>query len=408
MSVEIHSENKVVRSIAEGSAPRPAQVAASKGLLPLPQLELLEMLVILANGDDSELAANAKRSISEQDASKLVELVGGQEIAPTVLDYFARQETLSQDLYERVIANPRTPHESIVQFARHTNNGELLEVLTMNQQLLIKTPDILDAVIANPNRTSEADRRASELKKEFFEKERGAAQIANELRAQGNSAGAEFVESEEFGESLAGDTGLNAEDAVLLAEHIEVPDVEIDDSWLSLEYIEEIYEETEEQREANVKKILGEFMAEGDGEVSNERVSMIAKIMKLDMKARMKMAMKGDREARTILIRDPNRIISQAVINNPKITEQEVEKIATMKTVPDDVLRQIAMSRQWQRNYTIMHKLAQNPRTPIGNTITILNRMQLRDLIAMEKNRNIPDAVRKHAKRLVTARQKRS
>lgn len=406
--VEVNSENSVVLAIADGSAPRPAQVAASKGMLPLPQLDLLEALVILANGADGELVANAKKTLFEQDAKQLKDLVSKEEIAPMVLDYFARQDSLSQEIYEAVIANPLTPNSSIVEFARNTSNGDLLEVLSLNQQLLIKTPEILHAIIANPNRTGEADRRASEIKREFFEKERGAKQIARELRAQGKDAAAEFVEGAEFAEDLAEDdgTGISVEDAILFAKHIEVPDAEIDDSWLSLEYIEEIYEETAEQREANVKKILGELAAEGD-DITSERVSMISKIMTMNMKDRMRMAMKGDREARNILIRDPNRIIAQAVIQNPKITEQEVEKISTMKTVPDDVLRQIAINRKYVRNYNIMHKLAQNPRTPLGNTITILTRMQLRDLMALSKNRNVPEAVRKHATRLYSARQSR-
>ena len=404
MELQITSENKVVQAIGNGKAPKPAMIAASKGMLPLPQMDLLEALVLLIKGQDSELSANARTTLSEQDVNQLRELTRSEDIAPSVLDYFARQDTLSQELYEVVIANPLTPKDAIREFASQTSNGELLEVLTFNQQLLIQSPEILEAVLDNPSRSPEADRRASEIKREFFEKERGAEQIANELRAQGNEEGAEFLEQveSELGEDIS------VEDAMLIAEHIEVPEAEIDDSWLSLEYIEEIYEETDEQREANVKKILGELMSEEEGEVSNERISMISRIMQLKMKDRIMMAMKGDREARTILIRDPNKIVSQAVINNPKITEQEIEKIATMKTVPDDVLRQIAINRQWARNYSIMYKLAHNPRTPIGNTITILNRMQLRDLIVMQKDRNVPEAVRKHAQRLVNARTKRS
>ena len=124
----------------------------------------------------------------------------------------------------------------------------------------------------------------------------------------------------------------------------------------------------------------------------------------MTMKDRVKLAMKGDREARNILIRDPNRVVAQAVIQNPKLTEQEVEKIAAMRTVPDDVLRQIAINRAWARNYQIMHTLAKNPRTPIGNVVSILTRMQLRDLIALSKNRNVSEAVRKQSFRLVNAR----
>ena len=189
----------------------------------------------------------------------------------------------------------------------------------------------------------------------------------------------------------------------MLAEHIEVPDSETDDSWLSLEYIEEFYEETEEQRASIVNKILGELSSEDD-EISGERISMINRIMLMGMKDRVKLAMKGDREARNILIRDPNRIVAQAVVQNARITDQEVEKIAAMRAVPEDVLRQIAINRAWARNYSIAHNLARNPRTPIANVMSILSRLQLRDLNALSKNRNVSDNVRRQAFRLVSAR----
>jgi len=138
--------------------------------------------------------------------------------------------------------------------------------------------------------------------------------------------------------------------------------------------------------------------------VSSERISMINRIIKMGIKDRVKLGMKGDREARNILIRDPNRLVACAVANNPRITEQEVELIAAMRTIPDEVLRQIATNRQWARNYNVMHNLARNPRTPIGNVVTILTRLQLRDLVAMSKNRNVSDAVRRQALRLYTSR----
>jgi hypothetical protein len=282
----------------------------------------------------------------------------------------------------------------------------LLELISFNQQLLIRSPQIIDAIVANPYRTAEAERRVTEVKREFFEKERGAQQIAGELRAQGKIAAAEFIESSEFGENLSSDSSassLSFEDAILLAEHIEVPDAEVDDSWLSLDFIEEFYEETEEQRESIVNKILGDLSREDD-DISGERVSMINRIMRMGMKDRVKLATKGDREARNILIRDPNRIVSQAVLSNARITEQEVENIAAMRSAPEDVLRQIANNRNWSRNYSIMHNLARNPRTPMGNVITILTRLQMKDLNALSKNRNVSDAVRRQAFRLVSAR----
>ena len=407
MDFEINSINPVVKAVVGGTAPRPAQLAAARGILPLPQSDLLELLVVLSkNKDDAELAETAQSTLAAQDLGELENTIRSNEIAPQVLAYFAGRENLPPEIHETILSNPKTPNTAIIQFARQTKKGELLELISFNQQLLIRTPQIIDAIIANPYRTAEAERRASEVKREFFEKSRGAQQIANELRAQGKAAAAEFIEQAEFGTTLQPTSTasiLSFDDAILLAEFIEVPDSETDDSWLSLEYIEEFYEETEAEREMIINKILGELRDEED-EVSNDRVSMINSIMRMGMKDRVKLAMKGNREARNILIRDPNRVVSQAVVNNPRITDQEVEKIAALRSVPEDVLRQIAINRKWARNYNTAHNLARNPRTPIANVISILVRLQMKDLNNLAKNRNVPDAVRRHSLRLINTR----
>ncbi|MGI8555197.1 MAG: hypothetical protein ACR2LT_02420 [Pyrinomonadaceae bacterium] len=406
---DITSTNPVVKAVIEGTAPYPARMAAARGILPISQTDLLEVLVNLAKSDDAALSKTAETTLAGQDVPALRAVIESNNIAPDILTYFAERENAAPEIHEAVISNPQTPDAAIINFARKTKNGDLLELVALNQQRLIRVPALIEAITTNPFRTAEADRRAAETRREFFEKSRGAQQIADELRAQGKTAAAEFIEQAEFAGNLTPETSganLNFEDARLIAEHIEIPDSEIDDSWLSLEYIEEFYEETAEEREAIVNKILGEIRAE-DESVTAERISMISRILRMTMKDRVKLAQKGDREARNILIRDPNRIVAQAVIQNPRITEQEVEKIATMRTVSEDVLRQIAINRAWARNYSIMYKLVQNPRTPLGNSVTIMTRLQLRDLEALVKNKNVPEAIRKQALRLSSARKGR-
>ena len=394
MSFAIESENPVVKAVIDGTAPRPARLAAARGVLPLPQRDLLEVLVAFATSDDAELSGPARETIRTQDTEMLTGIVRSDDASVSVLNYLASVNELPRKVLESIVLNPRTPVPTVVKFANETTSPELLDAISLNQQLLIQNPALIDAILRNPKRSSEAERRAAETKREFFEKERGQQQIANELRAQGKEAAAEFIENAQFE-----GTGLTAEDALFLAEHIVIPDSETDDSWLGLEYIEELYEETPEQRKAIVNKILGEMSSE-EIDLPSERISIINRIMKMGMKDRTKLAMKGDREARNILIRDPNRIVAQAVVQNPRITEQEIEKIATMRSVTEDILRQIAVSRQWSRSYSIVHNLARNPRTPIANVLNILSRLQLKDLNALSKNRNVSDAVRRQALRL--------
>jgi hypothetical protein len=398
MSFVIESDNPVVKAVIEGTAPRPARLAAARGILPLPDNDLLQVLVAFAMSDDGELAGHAKQTIRTHDTETLNGLVRSEAVPVPVLTYLATVNELPRKVHESIILNARTPINTIVQFANDTASPEILETISLNQQLLVQNPALIDAILKNPNRSSETDRRTTETKREFFQKERGQQQIADELRAQGKEAAAEFIENADFE-----GTGLSDDDALFLAEHIVIPDSETDDSWLGLEFLEEIYEETQEQRQAIVEKILGEMSSE-EIDLPSERISIINRIMKMGMKDRTRLAMKGDREARNILIRDPNRIVAQAVIQNPRITEQEIEKVASMRTVTEDILRQIAINRQWSRCYQVVHNLAKNPRTPIANVLNILSRLQLKDLNALSKNRNVSDAVRRQAMRLSQAR----
>ena len=398
MSVSFESTNPVVKALLEGTAPRPAQVAASRGILPLPQNDMFEVLIALSRSEDLELADNAAHSLTLLDERLLESAVRSGDVAAAVLNYVAGRDGLNYAVYEGLLVNPKTPPTAVEMLARSTTKSDVLELISLNQQLLIQAPSIIEAILKNPNRSFEAERRASETKREFFEKERGVQQIASELRAQGKEAAAEFIENAEFSSD-----DLSIEDTLAIANMIESSDDDLDDSWLALEYLEEIYEESNADRQMIVDKIIGEMKAEGT-DVPSERISIINRIMKMGMKDRAKLAMKGDREARNILIRDPNRVIAQAVVNNPRITEQEIEKIASMRAVSEDILRQIANSRQWSRLYPVVHNLARNPRTPIANVLSILSRLQLKDLAGLSKNRNVSDAVRRQALRLSQAR----
>ncbi|HEU4931023.1 MAG TPA: hypothetical protein VFT48_03040 [Pyrinomonadaceae bacterium] len=400
MIPEITSTNPVVQAIISGSAPQPARLAAARGMLPLPQNDLLEVLVALTNSDDAPIAAAATETLKGESPEDLLIAASGQDTAPAVLAYLAMQPDAKPEVYEATILNTRTPDGALAKLAATTSHNSLLELLTINQQRLVRCPEIIEAILANPACGGEAERRARETRKEFFEKERGARQIADELRARGDTAAAEFFETADL-TTAAGD--LTLDDAWLIAQHIEVSDADLDDAWLPAERYEELISETPAEAAANVQRILENERLE-KGEVKAERVSLIRRIMFMNTKDRMKLAMKGDREARSILIRDSNKVVSSGVVNNPRITEQEIENIASMRTVSDEVLRLIAMNRTWARAYPIIHNLARNPRTPIPTVMNILIRIRTKDLLNLSQNRNVSEAVRRQATRLGQAR----
>src|SRR5437660_4231427 len=383
MADNISSTNPVVQSIVSGNATAAARLVAARGLLPLPQADLLEALVHLSADNDPEIARAAQGTLDLQQPNDLLSVARADNVAPAVLGYLASLTNAATEIHEAVVANNNTPDEAIALLARLTSDESLLEFITLNQQRLIRTPAIIDAILLNPARTAEAERRAKETQREFFEKERGARQIAQELRARGNSAAAEFFETAE----LATITGeLSVDDAWIIAQHIEVSDADIDDSWLAREFIEEMMVETPEQIAANAQAVLNAESLEGD--VSPERISLIRRIMFMSVKDRVKLALKGDREARGILVRDANKIVATGVIHNPRLSDQEVEQIAAMRTVCDEVLRLIRMGRAWARSYPIIHNLARNPRTPLPTALHISQRLRTKDSTAIPRDRN--------------------
>ena len=391
------STNPVVKAIISGNAPPAARSAAARGLLPLPQADLLEALVHLRLDSDADVARAAQATLDAQQPADLLNVARANETAPAVLGYLASLSSAAHETHEAVANNDSTPDQAIALLARLTSDPELLELMTLNQQRLIRAPEIIDAILLNPARTGEAERRAKETRREFFEKERGARQIAQELRARGNSAAAEFFESAELA-PVSGE--LTVDDAWLIAQHIEVSDADIDDAWLAREFIEELLVETPEQTAANAQAVIN---AERDA--SPERISLIRRIMFMTVKDRVKLAIKGDREARGILIRDANKIVATAVIHNPRLTDHEVENIASMRTVAEEVLRLVGTNRQWARSYPIIHNLARNPRTPMATAVHILPRIRTKDLKSISLNRNVSEAVRRQAYRLSEMRE---
>jgi hypothetical protein len=399
MSATTTSTNPVVKSIISGNAPAPARLAAARGLLPLPQADLLEALVYLSTDNDPDVARAAQATLVAQQPDDLVNVAKTDDVAPAVLGYFASLSNVGRDLHEAIAGNDNTPDGAIALLARITGDASLLEFITLNEQRLIRAPEIIDAILLNPARTPEAERRAKETRREFFEKERGARQIAQELRAHGNSAAAEFFEAAE----LTGVAGqLSLDDAWVIAQHIEVSDADIDDSWLAREFIEEMMIETPEQTAANAQAVINAERLEGNA--SPERISLIRRIMFMTVKDRVKLGIKGDREARGILVRDANKIVATAVMHNPRLTDHEVENIASMRTVAEEVLRLVGTNRAWARSYPIIHNLARNPRTPMATAVHILPRIRTKDLQSIAMSRSVSDAVRRQAYRLCEMR----
>ena len=126
----------------------------------------------------------------------------------------------------------------------------------------------------------------------------------------------------------------------------------------------------------------------------------LQRIAAMTVAQRVALAMKGSREERAVLIRDPNKLVGVAVLSSPKMTETEVESVAKMATLSEELLRVIAGNRAWTKRYGIIAALVRNPKTPVAISMNLLARLSERDLRSLSSDRNVPEVLR------ITARQK--
>jgi hypothetical protein len=134
--------------------------------------------------------------------------------------------------------------------------------------------------------------------------------------------------------------------------------------------------------------------------------SLFQTVQKLKVGEKILLALRGSKEIRTLLLRDSSKEVIMTVLDNPKITESEIELLSKQKTTPDDILRKIAKKREWVKNYSILYGLVANPKTPISIAMSLLPRLRDKDLNLIEKNRNISEAVRAAVKRTMALKQK--
>jgi Lhr-like helicase len=121
---------------------------------------------------------------------------------------------------------------------------------------------------------------------------------------------------------------------------------------------------------------------------------------------KIKLARVGGKEARSLLIKERNRIVASSVLASPKITETEIITFAQSRSIGDELLRIIASNREWTKTYQVKLALCSNPKTPIPQAVKFLNYLQERDLRILTKSKDVPSNISNHARRILTKKGK--
>jgi hypothetical protein len=347
---EARATNPLVLQFRRGGVARDLRLMAAQGLLPLKPEDLLELWTGLVGDADSTVRAAAEKSLTDFAAVELLPILKSRDTPVAVLAW-AVCKRAEPELREATLQNTSLPDDVIEQLAP-TLPQALAELVVINQTRLLRSTSLLVAIESNAGLSNDQKRRLRELRETFRVGEQPAA-------APAPAAVAEPAEP--------------------------APDVE---------------EITEDEISITEDEYLVRTLSEEDRQ-KTEKVSAVQKIYRSNTAEKLITALKGSREERSILIRDPNRLVATAVLGSPRITEAEIESISAMKSVSDEILRTIGNHREWTKRYSVLNNLVRNPRTPVGIALSMVPRLNPRDIKGIAVDRNVPEPVRKQAQKFV-------
>jgi hypothetical protein len=349
-------------------APGPGRMMAARGLLPLPKpAELATVLYQLVVGDPA-VGPAAQATANGMPAKVLAAALADPDIEAVVLDWLAPRAKKDPALFEALALNARTADETIVALAADGGVREV-DLIAGNEQRLLRCPDIIAAMYANPQARMSTVDRAVELA------------VRNNVKVNGISAWEELVRVMAGGapEAAAADA-----DAVFAQALVGVNDV------ADAVVVAKSTEEGVEIREGE----------DNQPAVDEKRVP----IGKMSVPAKMRLAALGNAFARSILVRDPVRLVAIAAVKAPGVTELEVAKYAGNHALDNDVIRYISGRRDWTRLYGIKKSLCMNPKTPIAESSKMLIHLRDNDIRAIVKSKGVPSAVVAQARKIIAQR----
>lgn len=382
--------------IRTSQVPSNLMQSAARGALSVPPDENIEILVYLAV-HHKLFGPQARLTLAGWDEKASVAVAADPKTSAEVLGYFVAPENLRTALLPALAENPSVGEEALDGLAV-SGSRQVVEALLTSARVTT-SPRLLQALQANVNL------RPNEL-----------AEIGTKLGALEASPAAATgaTETDVPDELVEGAVTKYLQDnaAELAAEK----DKEFQPIGMGLDDLRgEAAAESEAQTaaasaSAEAAKSAAEKSAAAEAAVKakkhvvpgheERRDSPLQKIAKLNITGRIALAMRGNKEERSILIRDSTKLVSLAVLDSPKVSDAEVERFALQKNVLEAVLRGIPMRRKFAKNYAIMRNLVFNPRTPMDLSLGLMKNLLVHDLKNLSGNKEVSDTVRKLALRM--------
>jgi hypothetical protein len=351
-------------------APVPLRMMGAKALVPMGPKDMATALFMLTFDGDDAVRQTAVKSAATLPDRILAVALRDEAADPQVLDYYAAALAEKPEYLEMLVLNPSTADVTVARVAA-TPHEKITEIVSQNQLRLLRHDPIVRALVTNPaTRPVTADNVTDFCVRSGLV----LADLPAFQAARKRVLGAAADDSAALQAAAAAEAEQSAAEQAL-----------------------EEMGATDPTRDADERD-----SPEQEAAAEGKRLTIAQKISKLSIAKKIEWAnKKGNKEVRTILLRDPNKLVQLAVVQSPRISEGEIAKVANTRTAPGEVLQHIYNNRQLTKNYTIKVSLVNNPKVPVSVAMRFLLHLRSSELKGVSKNRNISPALQTQARKLL-------
>ena len=334
-------------------SPQETRLMAAKAMLPMEPKDLVTLLSLLLSDSDKEVNNAAQKSLEGLPAHLLLTVLDG-DLDADVIQAVTNIHQKDEAILVMIALNRNTGDETMVFLASNAPES-VANVIAENQTRLMRNPSLLNALKSNPSvGKSVVDRVEAFLI--------SIGRLAAKTDETPVSAGTEQTQIKETDVSV-----LQEKEAVAIDDELKTE-----------------------------KEVVTEV----------ERESFYKRVQHLNVSEKIKLALLGNKEARDILLKDSNKLVSSTVLKNPKITEDEIVKVVNSRSVADDILRQVANNKEWLKKYPVKLGMVNNPKTPLAVAMRLMTQLNGKDIQHLAKSKNVSSALSTAARKIVTQKEK--